>query len=841
MKRKFMALCMTGVALFAAACNGNADGSSGKPANAEVKVWTAYGTEKIMQDKTYDSTDSTLVIKAFKNEYESGQIIMTPNYDVQEYTITLSDLTCGANKLKKENFTVYNQKYIRVSTVKDTSPLLGAVVGYYPDALLPMDAAIEYDENKIVANENQGIWLTLKVPKDQAAGVYTGNFQVDVDGTVKTVPVEITVYDYAITDESHTKSTYAVYINELAQGEQERTLEMEKAYVDFLLDYRMSPQQLPTTHGLHSTNIEAFLDAAVEYTNNVKCSYFNIPYATVSMNFEDAKIYKYQNVIDINFYEETLTAMLARSLKEGVNLFSKAGSYMLFADEAAANNKIESTVYSAKAMKAKQESLASAWTQLLDSNSLASTLNVEVSFDKDFAKDCIEEMRTLKNLMTGKIYEGDPFDEPVSYVPVIDEIHEESERLRYEEIMDQFEEVYNEEGELWLYHALNPKSPYPTVHIEDHLITSRMMGWMMYNYNYVGSLYWDVTLYAWRSDHWNNLDLQDYYGTALRFPEANGDGFLVYPGKPYDVYGPVGSVRLHGYRDGMEDYEILYQLEQEYKRVASEQGVEYDGKAFEELMEMLTIRLYKGTQTKLNAQIDDTFMETRELMAKLLDLVSKTDTTIEEFSMEDGVANVKLSTATGAEVKINGETKTGTPSANERTVYSFTQYLTQDSNYFNLSVIPTGGTTETVKFYLSGKFVTYDMSNFVSNFTVLNGGSGALDTVEGMNVYKANITAGTANTGANPSGVSLNVSAMSLNSKKKSITLNLYNYGEEVTVTLMAQRSGTLVTIGTLTLKTGMNKVNYALSIASGSYPTLYFLTDGKAATIGVGNIIVEG
>ena len=738
MKKNLIALCMTGVALFATACDGFTNEGWEKPANADVKVWTAYGTEKIMQDKTYASTDSTLVIKAFKNEYESGQIILTPNYDVQEYTITLSDLTCGENKLAKENFTVYNQKYIRVSTVKDTSPLLGAVVGDYPDALLPMDAAIEYDENKIVANENQGIWLTLKVPKEQAAGVYTGNFQVNVDGTVKTVPVEITVYDYAITDESHTKSTYAVYINELAQGEQERTLEMEKAYVDFLLDYRMSPQQLPTTHGLQSRELEDFLDAAVEYTKNVKCSYFNIPYATTSMRFDEAKI-PYQNVIDINFYEETLTAMLARSLEEGVNLFSKAGSYMLFADEAAANGKIESTVYSAKAMKEKQENLASIWTDLLDSNSLGNTLSVEATFEKAFAEECIEEMRTLKNLMTGKIYDGSPFDEPVSYVPVIDDIHEESERLRYEEIMYQFEEVYNEEGELWLYHALNPKSPYPTVHIEDHLITSRLMGWMMYNYNYVGSLYWDVTLYAWRQDHWNNLDMQDYYDTALRFPEANGDGFLVYPGKPYDVYGPVGSVRLHGYRDGMEDYEILYQLEQEYKRVASERGVDYDGEAFEELMEMMSIRLYKGTQTKLNAQIDDTFMQTRELMAELLDLVSKTDTTIEEFSMEDGVANVKLSTATGAGVKINGEPQTGTASANGRTVYTFKQYLTQDSNYFNLSVTA-NDVTETVEFYLSGKFVTYDMNDFATAFTVLNDGTGEMDTVDGMNVYKVRAT-----------------------------------------------------------------------------------------------------
>ncbi len=44
----------------------------------------------------------------------------------------------------------------------------------------------------------------------------------------------------------------------------------------------------------------------------------------------------------------------------------------------------------------------------------------------------------------------------------------------------------------------------------------------------------------------------------VRYP--NGDGFLVYPGAPVGVDGPVSSIRLENAREGVEDYEYLYLL-----------------------------------------------------------------------------------------------------------------------------------------------------------------------------------------------------------------------------------------------------------------------------------------
>ncbi len=45
----------------------------------------------------------------------------------------------------------------------------------------------------------------------------------------------------------------------------------------------------------------------------------------------------------------------------------------------------------------------------------------------------------------------------------------------------------------------------------------------------------------------------------VRYP--NGDGFLVYPGAPVGVEGPVSSIRLEMAREGVEDYEYLYLLQ----------------------------------------------------------------------------------------------------------------------------------------------------------------------------------------------------------------------------------------------------------------------------------------
>ena len=218
MKKILATMLALSFMLSATACNGNSSDSSSSlsTVSGNVKICTTNSLEKVLQNEAYDSGELKLEMQAFQNEYEAAQVIMTPDYDVRYYTLTLRDLTCGENKLAKENFDLYHEKYIELER-----DIEGEAKHFYnglspyqdgdmsPDALLPMSAAIEYKENVIAKGNNQGIYVSVKIPKSQPAGVYTGHFNLTIDGKTTAIPVEVTVWGYAISDETHSRSTWA--------------------------------------------------------------------------------------------------------------------------------------------------------------------------------------------------------------------------------------------------------------------------------------------------------------------------------------------------------------------------------------------------------------------------------------------------------------------------------------------------------------------------------------------------------------------------------------------------------------------------------------------------------
>jgi hypothetical protein len=72
----------------------------------------------------------------------------------------------------------------------------------------------------------------------------------------------------------------------------------------------------------------------------------------------------------------------------------------------------------------------------------------------------------------------------------------------------------------------------------------------------VGWLTYDPYRFGWHAYIHQTSEPGDSYW--IRYP--NGDGFLLYPGKPIGHAGIVSSVRFEQAREGVEDYEYLYLL-----------------------------------------------------------------------------------------------------------------------------------------------------------------------------------------------------------------------------------------------------------------------------------------
>lgn len=118
--------------------------------------------------------------------------------------------------------------------------------------------------------------------------------------------------------------------------------------------------------------------------------------------------------------------------------------------------------------------------------------------------------------------------------------------------------------EVWWYVVHEPDYPETTLVIDTEAVRYRILFWQQKLYNVDSFLYYavnDWANYQMFTDDKNGVDKkhEDY----PHF-ECYGNGVLLYCGQEFDVYGPVGSLRLECVRDGIEDFEYLTMLTEMY-------------------------------------------------------------------------------------------------------------------------------------------------------------------------------------------------------------------------------------------------------------------------------------
>ena len=874
----------------ATACKDNTAGSS-LTSMGDVKVCTTHSLDKVLQNKAFDSGKLKLQFQAFQNEYEAAQIIMTPDYDVRSYTLKVNDLTCGENKLSKGNFDLYHEMYIALERdiEGEAKHFYNGLAPYEngdmaSDGLLPMSAAIEYGENVIKKGNNQGIYVSLKVPKGQPAGVYRGNFTLQVDDKKMDIPVEVTVWDYEISDETHMRSTWAVMFDNNKYGEANLTKFMEKVYVDNLLDFRLNPQNMPVLLGDASNftegKIEEWLDAVVEYAQDPRCSYINVPTKAISNVTVDGV--QYSRMTDIELYKKTLTAIAQRSLKEGINLFEKMDMWLNYFDESEQNGNVNNLERGTLLMKETQAEFAKEWTSAVDAGTWFA--GEGYSYDKAFAYEVIETMRTLKQFASdssdgvtkdGTRFEAGSedldvgldykqrdayFNHPISYLVRAQEYDYSQSRAFFKDYKAWYNEYYQtDDAEMWMYTGVYPHYPYVSVVMDTDLLMQRATGWMMQQYDIKGMQMWYSNMYQDMTGYNSGMKpISDPYSNASRFPETNGDGFTTYPGMPYGIVGPINTMRIHSLRDTVEDYEVLYLLEQEYKKVVEKAGLEYDRTAFEKMVEYINERFFEHNRVKVGVDMNDNFFAAREAVVSLLDMVVKTETIITDYEkLADKAVLTFLSTS---DASLSFDNKT----LNKSTAEGYTTYKVNidvtEAKTSSLSV-KTESATVNVKVALGYKNDIMDAQFVKSIFSASVADNSAMIQ---NNVYQYTLAANESN---DDRWFDLNFSNNNISSINGELWMMIYNYGtKDVTFDLAASHTDNVSfktfngrygihakNVTSITLKPGENLVkiptiillwNMAKQRIHGKYESLATLrfnaTTSEEIKLGFGQFTIE-
>ncbi|PWM46410.1 MAG: hypothetical protein DBX47_02430 [Clostridiales bacterium] len=520
-----------------------------KRISPEVTAYVVDNAQKVMKEQSLSYKENSLQINLAKNEYEGMQFILNNGMeDFKVKDVSVSKLTHenGKDFIGTDSITVYRQHYMYVDIHYYT--YTGYPDGYYPDALIETkyDSEIYPEGFPVTKNENQGYWITVYSEKNQTAGNYTGEVTVVTDKKTLTIPIECKVYDFEISEDVHFKTYYGLFETNNYEGQMAQ-------YYEFFKKYRMSSWRLPIEDMAPE---EKYLNAAQTYaTGSDITSYF------VDLNgrrgwVEDpvfGKIYRFHN----DFI----------SMTNKLNAITPGKVYALTHDEPEHKGSADpnSDDFWAKGVEwftgVANNDLPNVKTVITHDNKLP-TFGSPAGFIR-YTPDvwCIKPSNTV---------EGDAAD------------------------------MHANGKELWWYTCNWPVYPAMNTHIDSDLVAARLLAWMGFDYNIDGYLCYAATIMG-RATNAANPD-PNVWQNPYNYLDENGggdpagDGYVVIQGREGDGVinqnVPVPTIRLEALRDGMEDYEYLYNYKQKLNKIIADLGIDLDAN---DAMQMFYDALYNGT------------------------------------------------------------------------------------------------------------------------------------------------------------------------------------------------------------------------------------------------------
>lgn len=682
------------------------EASSEIPGVLPAVVWYAPGTQKIRPDvaaeEYADCRTDGLMIKTGRSEYESAQIIMSAEREIGSYELELSDLRLKENPsvvYPADQIQVFNQGYITVTTVMESSPL--STPGLYPDALIPFEAAREYGENRVEAGFSQGLWVTFYAPPGQRAGEYTGSFVLRMDGCEQEVPVSLKIWDIDFAENYTEKSCFLIDWTSFSYAELDSSQDMYDAYARALLEYRLQPELLMNDFVRSDPeDIAYYTEKAFELAQDPRCNVVFMPYELDNGRGDTYLVKEATKNWLRSFVDISLESF---GSERQMNLVAKTMTYFTFIDEPTMNPYLIPRVNAAmETFDAIRREVQAEYREELDRTAGLS------GEEYAFRLEVIEAIASVRNIVTG------PHDDRMTgvevYCPQVDEYDSAQNRAGYAQ-----------DQERWWYTAVGPRYPYPTYHIDDtNLLSARILSWIQADYDVAGNLYWATNLYnAYSAEEF----IENPYDFAMRYTGAggsNGDGFLFYPGKRYGVYGPLGSVRLHAIRDGLEEYETLRGIRQIYQEIDDALSNGDNPSAarvrFDDVYARMSENLYSGTSVYTTQAYFD---EARELLGNLAELASMGGA-VSSIRLDGDTAVIQLilpNDYTVAYEETERRVRTEEQPAEGWRLFTFSQPLQATGNTFACQVSD-GDRTISLSLYLGGEIRTWLAAELTEGLSV---------------------------------------------------------------------------------------------------------------------------
>jgi hypothetical protein len=523
----------------------------GKPASDpnELKLWPVPAVVKVFQDDPPPHKDAPARISAARNEREPLQVAIRSGRTVSGVRVEV-DPPLGPNGAKLGDLEVnvvgyvpidYATNYYQSKTPawhrKIPTQAIGCDGwrGWWPDPLLPNRA---FD---LAANTTQPVWITVNVPKDAVPGDYTGAMRLVADGRpLAQMPFAVHVRNFALPEENHVMAKY-----ETGPGDGEKWWgkpwnEMHGEILEFMARRRLSPRggwPDPTFEykdGRIKADFTQFDKAAEHCFNELKMPFAWTPHCFYAFG-----------------WGLTPYAIFGEQPYAGEPPFEKADRDRLRPEY----------------KRAYQACLKAFWDHV-KAKGWDKRFVLYVS-DEPFywQPHIIKQMQAVCRM----IHEVDPqipiYASTWQHVPQWDDSLDVWGIGHYGTVsVEQIAKLRAAGKRIWWTTdgQMCTDTPYCAV--------ERLLPHYCFKYGVEAYEFWGAcwTTYEPNQFGWHAyIPQSDQPGVSYWVRYPNGDGFLIYPGHPVGVPGPMSTVRLEQAREGMEDYEYLYLLRDRVARAKS--------------------------------------------------------------------------------------------------------------------------------------------------------------------------------------------------------------------------------------------------------------------------------
>ena len=475
-------------------------------------------------------------LKAARNEHEAFQIVLRAgSSQVNAIAVNAGNLV-GPSTIPAANVSVSKVAYVNLPAFNID----------LPDALPPYSGLFN-----LAPGQTQPLWIDVYVPKTAPAGDYNGTISLaDGSSSRLVVPYTLHVYDFALPDDWKCQTAFGLWDDQIATQHNEAMhssahIQTTMNYYDFMLTHGISAVTLPY-------GVDISTDSGTKYLTDPRMSSFNLPYYT-SASWMTGVLNKIESAGLLNkaymytYDEPYTTSQLAssRSAAQALHAMNPGAKAMVTFSEFPVqdrqpywasgrsyavgdvvghqgqgfynqNYQYRCTVAhtsSASTEPARASNWTAYWDQLTHMDLLAGDINIWCVGSRSY--------HLFKDKLAQRLAAGDT---------------------------------------VWTYNWFgaarlddNPAHITPT-------IETRLQTWMGYHFGVTGMLWWC-------SDYWNGLG--NPWTNISNAPWAVAEGILYYPGYQVGLNTGVSSIRMEAVRDGLEDYQYFWLLQQKYGRTAA--------------------------------------------------------------------------------------------------------------------------------------------------------------------------------------------------------------------------------------------------------------------------------